>query len=248
MSALKNSLILIFVLAFFASDDARVWAQPDLFTTVTSEKVSLLESLHQQATDLLLKNEFQAAIRVYSDILLVEPDDETAYTALGQIYLVLGQFKKAHDSFRNALHINPDNQVAAAGIQQIMDPDGVEGMITPAQAQAEGLLSPLTPNFKASAKMDARSSAGRAVKSAAIPVRHPAKLRASSRSGRPGFMNAQRIQMALKNSGFYSGAVNGLIGGSTKKAVSSFQKKKNLPATGRVSQETWRLLSAELPY
>jgi tetratricopeptide (TPR) repeat protein len=223
MSIRKNYFILLFVLVLSARGPTRLWAQSSLFTTVTSEKVAQLETLHQQATDLLLRNDFQAAIRIYSDILLMEPDDETAYTALGQIYLVLGQYKRSHEAFRNALHINPDNQVAANGIQKIMDPDGVEGMITPEEALSE-----------APAPAPLRRT------SVALTPRGPVK------SGRTGLLNAQRIQMALKNAGFYHGQVNGLIGGSTKKAVVSFQEEMKLPATGRVTSDTWRVLSAQL--
>ena len=79
--------------------------------------------------------DFRSAIRIYSDILLLEPDDETAYTQMGQAYLVLGDIGRAHSAFRNALYINPENAIAALGIQKIMDPDGMEGMITPNQAR-----------------------------------------------------------------------------------------------------------------
>lgn len=255
MNAHKNSFILLFVLVFLALDSAPVWAGPGLFTTVTPEKVAKLEALHRQATDLLLKNDFEGSIRVYSDILLLEPDDETAYTALGQIHLVLGQYKKSYEAFQNALHINPDNQVAAVGIQKIMDPDGVEGMISPEQARTENTASAppsrisaaLTTQYMKSAKMAARFSAGRTKKDIPAPAQHvETPPRPSAESTRPGFLNAQRIQMALKNAGFYHGRVNGLIGESTKRAIVSFQKEKKLPATGKITSETWRALSAEL--
>jgi len=240
MSILKNTFILYFTLAFFVLNGARVWAQPNTFTSVTPEKVMELELLHQKATDLILKNDFEGAIRTYSDILLMEPDDETAYTALGQVYLVLGQYRKAHEAFRNALHIDPDNQVAAIGIQKIMDPDGVEGMVS--RSALAG------PRFVPGAKMEGRSSAGRAKKSAYATAVKRGKTppRGTSGFGRPGLLHAQRVQMALKNAGFYDGPVNGLIGGSTKKALTEFQRKKGLPATGKIASETWRALSAEL--
>lgn len=255
----KNTFIGLFFLAFFASHGTLLWAQPNTFTAIAPEKVVELELLHQKATELILKNDFEGAIRTYSDILLMEPDDETAYTALGQVYLVLGQYRKAHEAFQNALHIDPYNQVAAIGIQKIMDPDGVEGMLTSDQAETENVASaPLRapntaagPRFAPQAKMESRSSAGRAKKNAnetheTAVKRVKTPPRGSSGFGRPGLLNAQRVQMALKNAGFYAGPVNGLVGGSTKKALAEFQKKNGLPVTGKTSSETWQALSAQL--
>jgi hypothetical protein len=48
---------------------------------------------------------------------------------------VLGNYKKAHDAFTDALRINPDNAEAMLGLQKILDPDGVDGVITGSQAE-----------------------------------------------------------------------------------------------------------------
>jgi peptidoglycan hydrolase-like protein with peptidoglycan-binding domain len=47
------------------------------------------------------------------------------------------------------------------------------------------------------------------------------------------------IQTALKNSGFYSGTIDGKLGPKTKKAIEEFQKSKGLKADGKVGPKTW---------
>ena len=54
------------------------------------------------------------------------------------------------------------------------------------------------------------------------------------------------VQTALKNAGFYHGAVDGKIGSQTKKAVASFQKSRNLTADGVVGKRTWEELKTFL--
>ena len=208
-------------------------AEPKNITTISMDQISQLESMHQQATDLLIKNDFQGALRAYSDILLAEPDDETAYTGLGQIYMVLGQVKKAHEAFQNALHIDPYNEVALQGIQAIMDPDGVEGMVN--REQAEG-LSEIAPTAQPAPAPAAQS----------IP-RHTSRKR-TPKNFRPGLLNAQRIQMCLKNAGVYAGPVNGLIDDRTRQAVVKFQKLRGLGETGLVNNDTRPLLLSYLGF
>ena len=97
-------------------------AQPS-FTTTLPEKVDQIASLHEKAEHLIVENKFREAVEVYSEILLIEPDDEAAYTNLGHAYMILGDFGRAKDAFQNALHINPENQGALLGLQKIVDPD-----------------------------------------------------------------------------------------------------------------------------
>lgn len=54
------------------------------------------------------------------------------------------------------------------------------------------------------------------------------------------------IQKALKNAGFYTGAVDGKIGPKTKLAVEEFQKSKGLKADGKVGPKTWAELEKYL--
>lgn len=218
-------------------------AQPSGFGAVTPEKVAELEAMHQQAMDSLLKNDFQAAIRVYSDILLLEPDDETAYTGLGQIYMIQGHFEKAHEVFESALQINPYNEVALLGIQRIMDPDGVKGVISRYQAQTEPPLPAQAPapSPAPQALMAKRRSAVKAKKSIPLPAK-----RNAPRLGKLGLLHAQRVQMALRKAGFYEGPVNGMIGANTKEALREFQKDFGIETSGRVTSATWAKLSEYL--
>jgi peptidoglycan hydrolase-like protein with peptidoglycan-binding domain len=56
----------------------------------------------------------------------------------------------------------------------------------------------------------------------------------------------KQIQTALKNSGYYQGAVDGKLGKKTRKAVREFQKANNLPVDGRVGKNTWEVLKQYL--
>ena len=54
------------------------------------------------------------------------------------------------------------------------------------------------------------------------------------------------IQTALKNAGFYTGAVDGKIGPKTKNAIEEFQKAKGLKVDGKVGPRTWAELETYL--
>lgn len=54
------------------------------------------------------------------------------------------------------------------------------------------------------------------------------------------------IQTALKNAGFYAGAVDGKKGPLTKRAIEDFQKANGLAIDGKVGPKTWAVLSKYL--
>jgi peptidoglycan hydrolase-like protein with peptidoglycan-binding domain len=56
---------------------------------------------------------------------------------------------------------------------------------------------------------------------------------------------AKEIQAALKNAGYYTGAVDGKIGPKTKKAIEEFQKANGLKVDGKVGPKTWAILSKQ---
>ncbi len=231
-----KKLILALSALMVLSSVPEAGAESKNITTISTQQVVELESMHQAATDLLLKNDFHGAVRAYSDILLAEPDDETAYTGLGQIYMVLGQLQKAHEAFKNALHINPNNEVALLGIQKIMDPDGVEGMTSP---NLEEMPIP-DPAFAPAAGVEKRLGAVSPVVKKIKPSKQPMAKRF-----RLGLLNAQRIQMCLRNAGVYAGPVNGMVGHRTQQAIKKFQKMRGFKETGTVNSVTWQAL---LPY
>jgi len=197
-----------------------VYAEPRNITTVSAQQIVEIESMHQTAADLLLKNDFRGALHVYSDILLAEPDDETAYTGLGQIYITLGQLQEAHEAFKNALNINSNNEVALLGIQQIMDLNDMEGVTLGVE---KGLKPVLPPTKKI----------------------NPLK-KSAAKELRLGLLNAQRIQMSLRNAGVYAGSVNGLMGHQTQQAIKKFQKMRGFEETGRINNITWQALLSYL--
>lgn len=55
-------------------------------------------------------------------------------------------------------------------------------------------------------------------------------------------IDPKQIQAALKNAGYYQGAVDGKLGKKTRRAVREFQKANNLPIDGKVGNKTWSIL------
>ena len=262
---MRLNLIRLFVFIACLGLASDAGAQPNGFGAISPEKVAELESMHQQAIDFLIQNDFQGAVRTYSDILLMEPDDETAYTGLGQIYMVQGRYKQANNAFQNALNINGHNQVALAGIRKIMDPDGVEGMISKPEVEAEAYLplpvlsaTPVNASTAPQAGMAKRQSAVKVKKdyispspvTPAAPTRVASKKRKGSYAhlGRLGLLHAQRAQMALRRAGFYRGSVNGMIGPITKSSVRDFQKSFGIVSNGRLNSATLAKLSEYLSF
>jgi peptidoglycan hydrolase-like protein with peptidoglycan-binding domain len=61
-----------------------------------------------------------------------------------------------------------------------------------------------------------------------------------------GNLTPKQIQKALKQAGFYSGAVDGKIGKNTKKAILDFQSANGLKADGIVGKKTAEKLQTYL--
>lgn len=58
----------------------------------------------------------------------------------------------------------------------------------------------------------------------------------------PESPSKEDIQAALKNAGYYEGAVDGKFGPKTKKAIEDFQAANELKADGKVGPNTWTKL------
>lgn len=56
----------------------------------------------------------------------------------------------------------------------------------------------------------------------------------------------KEIQSALKNAGYYKGAIDGKIGPMSKKAIDDFQRDNGLEVDGKVGRRTWEVLSKQL--
>ncbi len=72
-----------------------------------------------------------------------------------------------------------------------------------------------------------------------------AKLEPLPPSG-PYKPSARDIQTALKNAGYYMGAIDGNLGPKSMKAVEEFQRASGLTADGKVGPKTWSVLSKYL--
>jgi murein L,D-transpeptidase YcbB/YkuD len=56
----------------------------------------------------------------------------------------------------------------------------------------------------------------------------------------------EEVQQSLKNAGFYTGSVDGVVGPRTKKAIRDFQVHNNLNSDGRIGPQTWAKLGPYL--
>lgn len=100
---------------------------PHNIVTVTPVDLRKLETMHGQAQRHIVAGQIRKAVWLYWEIILLEPDDDAAYTNLGHLYLILGDNGRAKDAFQNALHINPENESAQAGFLKITRPDEFPG-------------------------------------------------------------------------------------------------------------------------
>lgn len=96
---------------------------PASLTSPSQEHIGKIRSLHLGAEDLMEAERYRQALELYFEIILLEPDDETAYANMGRAYMILGQYERAENAFLNALHINPENELAFLGLQKLRDPD-----------------------------------------------------------------------------------------------------------------------------
>ncbi len=53
----------------------------------------------------------------YENMILQNGSDDASYAHLGYAYLILGDYQKAEEAFKNALNINPANEKALTGFQ-----------------------------------------------------------------------------------------------------------------------------------
>ena len=58
----------------------------------------------------------------------------------------------------------------------------------------------------------------------------------------------EKVQAALKNAGYYTGAVDGKIGSKTREAIKAFQSASGLKADGVVGPGTWEKLKKFLSH
>jgi len=69
-----------------------------------------------QATDLLNKDDIEAAIRMYQEALKLNPDDPIALTGLGAAFDEAGELESAVDCYKKALKVDSDDVIAHSGL------------------------------------------------------------------------------------------------------------------------------------
>jgi hypothetical protein len=58
--------------------------------------------------------------------------------------------------------------------------------------------------------------------------------------------SSRQIQIALKNAGYYKGAIDGKLGKRSRKAIRQFQRDNHLKVDGKVGKRTWAALRKSL--
>jgi His-Xaa-Ser repeat protein HxsA len=94
-------------------------------------------------------------------------------------------------------------------------------------------MKPKTPRPSTSSPHGTASTPGGAREDADAPrLNNGEKLR----------LQVLRVQIALKRTGLYEGAVNGIFNAETREALSHFQTVKGLPASGMMTTPTLNAL------
>jgi peptidoglycan hydrolase-like protein with peptidoglycan-binding domain len=76
-------------------------------------------------------------------------------------------------------------------------------------------------------------------------VQEGAKPGTANNPGTPNADQTKKAQQALKDKGFYSGPVDGVMSKTTQDAIRALQKSKNLNVTGNLDDNTARELGLE---
>jgi len=255
------SAFFLFSIPLLAGHPTPVCAEPSDYSkwaNVSDAKIHNLEILHEKAEEHILTNDFKGAIKIYEDIILEEPDDETAYTGLGQCYLVLGDYPRARNAYKNALHINPGNETALAGWKKIQDPDAIDyteespmkapAVEAPQKTAPDEVVLPAPLPAEIPIRYEKAASPPAPAKAAAEDDIHlGAKKTMAPYSADPpptirDLTHEQWVQEALKNAGFYDGPIDGVLGLDTRKSIRAFQKKYDITVDGKVGPKTWELL------
>ncbi len=75
-----------------------------------------------------------------------------------------------------------------------------------------------------------------------LTLSSPAPVKAAASSGSSTRPPTLQVQQALKNAGFYQGAVDGKMGAMTRSAIQEFQRVHGLNDDGIVGKLTWAKL------
>jgi Flp pilus assembly protein TadD len=76
------------------------------------EKVASAYELMNKGYNAAMLGQYEAAVVLYKDALMVKPDDPTLLYSLGAVYQKLRQYSQAKDCYKQVLSINPTNKKA----------------------------------------------------------------------------------------------------------------------------------------
>ncbi len=123
MRTLALVLLILAFASFVRAAEPEPSSEPESIVTVSPVKLLKLNAMHADAERLIAAGSLREAVAHYWGIILIEPDDDAAYTNLGELYLILGDTGRAKDAFQNALHIDPENEAAMEGFLKITTPE-----------------------------------------------------------------------------------------------------------------------------
>jgi len=119
------------------------------------------------------------------------------------------------------------------------------GLLAAGCAKKENSAESMEMTIPMSISVDGKSSINMATKEG-LPVETSAAQMPENTQEASFLPSNQDIQMALKNAGFYKGAIDGKIGPASKKALTEFQQQNGLTADGKAGKKTWEKLKSYL--
>lgn len=66
-------------------------------------------AMHERALELVGQDRLREAVKIYEDIVLMDPSDDQAYMIMGHTYMLLGDFNRSARAFENGIEIDHQN-------------------------------------------------------------------------------------------------------------------------------------------
>jgi tetratricopeptide (TPR) repeat protein len=101
--------------------------------TTREERARRKRQVQQQAQQLAMNGEWEAAIELNQEILEATPNDVTALNRLGKAFSELGRYGEAYASYHQSITIDPANQIARRNLQRLEPLKNLESDDTPTE-------------------------------------------------------------------------------------------------------------------
>ncbi len=105
---MKQAITILGIATLLAGVTPAGYAQPKQILLAQSQTYDL----SQQGEDLLKNGDYQGAVKVYSQVLQLDPKDNHAYVNRGRARFELGDKRGAVDDFSEAVQLNPNDAEA----------------------------------------------------------------------------------------------------------------------------------------